>query len=99
MITQYDGSSQIAGLPRPGPRKTTQYASAQDCSTNPRTGTSTGGAVPNFNKALLMDNDKARAMRELEEFLSPRVEDAYRDKFVDKSVSDIAKEVYKELRV
>ncbi len=46
-----------------------------------------------------MDNDKARAMRELEEFLSPRVEDAYRDKFVDKSVSDIAKEVYKELRV
>jgi hypothetical protein len=46
-----------------------------------------------------MDNDESQAMRELEEFLSPRIEEACRGKFVGKSVSDIAKEVYKELSV
>ena len=52
-----------------------------------------------LDKALPLDNDEAQAMRELEEFLSPRVEEASRSEFVDKSVSDIAKEVYKELGV
>ena len=52
-----------------------------------------------LDKALPLDNDEAQAMRELEEFLSPRVEEASRGEFVDKSVSDIAKEVYKELGV
>jgi len=52
-----------------------------------------------LDKALPPDNDEAQAMQELEDFLSVRVEEANRGEFVDKSVSDIAKEVYKELGV
>jgi len=50
-----------------------------------------------LDKALPLDYDEAQAMHQLEEFLSARVEEARRGTFVDKSVSDIAKEVYKDL--
>ena len=52
-----------------------------------------------LDKALPLDDDEAQAMHELEEFLGNRVEEANRGEFVDKSVSDIAREVYRELGV
>ena len=52
-----------------------------------------------LDKALPLDDDEAQAMDELEEFLRDRVEEAHRGEFVDKSVSDIAREVYRELGV
>lgn len=50
-----------------------------------------------LDKALPLDDDEAQAMRELEEFLDARVEEARRGQFVEKSVSDIAREAYKKL--
>lgn len=52
-----------------------------------------------LDKALPLDEDEAQAMHELEAFLGARVEEARRGEFVNKSVRDIAKEVYSDLGV
>lgn len=61
-----------------------------------RAGKSIGDYI--LDRALQPD-DEARAMIELERFLAPRVAEALSGGFSQKSVREIAQEVYRELNV
>lgn len=47
-----------------------------------------------LDRALPYTEDEKSAMRELEEFLKPRIKQATRGKFSDKNFDDIKKEAY-----